>query len=378
MSSTEDVIDARAGSLREQLQLLADFTSAAVAYVDNERRFELTNSAFKRRFGTPETNATAGSFFQGVCSPAVDRYLETSMARKTALRARLDCANNCGATERLRLQVVPYVTEAGVSGAFVLFNELETLAIEPEPTVEEQENDRLINLQRMAKLGEMAAGLAHEVRQPLAAIGNYANAAIRMLRRDSSKDEVVAIITQISEQTERANHVVANARNMIGVGDNHFRRFDLQRVVRDSLGLIERRARETNVDVRLAIENTVPTVRGDQAQIEQILVNLMTNAIDAMADCDTRVLTVDLDTTDETIRVRICDTGCGIPEKTLTSIFKAFETSKSDGMGMGLSISRALAERHGGQLWVETDREEGAGFVLELPIAEETEDESAT
>lgn len=357
-------------SARQQLQLLADIHGAAVAYLDRDRCFDLTNTAFKKRFGEPECGTRASDFFEGVCSPAVDNYLRTAIERGEALSARLDCADQCGDTERLHLQAVPHLVEDHIRGVFLLFDNVETRAIEVyDHSDGSGEQERLANLQRMAKLGEMAAGLAHEIRQPLAAISNYTNALVRMSGLWQGNDNARSIVEQIGEQVQRADRIVANVRDMIGQSHSETRAFDICRVVDSSLELIERRARELNVDVRLSVPSAFPVVHGNPAQIEQVIVNLVTNALDAMQDSDARVLQIDVTATAEnTTRIRVRDTGCGVPPDRLSSIFNALDTSKENGMGMGLSLSRALAERHGGELWVETDVENGAAFILELPI----------
>ena len=375
MSSADQAIDDCVEVARQQLQLLADISDPAVAYLDAQCRFEITNDAFKRRFGEPSPGATAGDFFDGVCSPTVDEYLSSAIERRSALSAQIDCTSNRGDTDRLRLQAVPHLTPHEARGVFVVFEDLETRSLPPEDEDSDQEDDRMVHLQRMAKLGEMAAGLAHEVRQPLAAIGNYANALARMLRAGKTGEDLVSLVGKISDQTERADHIIGNARSMIGQGQDRVRKFDIRRVINDSMELIERRARQANVDVRFSAQAQLPQVRGHPAQIEQVLINLITNALDAMAESDTRVLRIDVNTADgSTVRVRVRDTGGGIPSDRLSSIFNAFDSSKPSGMGMGLSISRALAERHGGQLWAETDVTEGASFVLELPAHEDDDD----
>ncbi|MES1956107.1 ATP-binding protein [Salinisphaera hydrothermalis] len=371
MPSADEAIDDSVEVARQQLQLLADISDPAIAYLDTQRRFEITNKAFKRRFGEPERGTVAGDFFDGICSPDVDQYLQRAIERRSALSAQLDCtASKDSSTERLRLQAVPHLTPDQAAGVFLVFEELETRALPSnrETSDDDEEDERMVHLQRMAKLGEMAAGLAHEVRQPLAAIGNYANALTRMLRAGKSGEDVISVVSQIGEQAKRADHIVGNARSMIGQGADRVRVFDIRRVIDDTLGLVERRARQLDVDIRYSTPSELPEVYGNPAQIEQILVNLMTNAMDSMTDCNPRVMRVEIDSTRaKTVRVRVRDSGCGIPEDRLSSIFNAFDTSKSSGMGMGLSISRALAERHGGQLWAETDIDDGASFVLELP-----------
>ncbi|HET7313995.1 ATP-binding protein [Salinisphaera sp.] len=379
MPSVNEVMDdsTETETTRRQLQLLAGISDPAIAYLDAGRRFEITNEAFKRRFGQPDRDANAGDFFDGVCSPAVGEYLTNAIERRQTLSVQLDCTGENDDTDRLRLRAMPCFTQNEVRGIFVVFEEIESRTAEPKSKADGEEDDRMAHLQRMAKLGEMAAGLAHEVRQPLAAIGNYANALTRLLRTARHDEALVSLVEQITDQAERADHIVATARNMIGQGKDRVRSFDLVRVVEESIALAERRARQLDVDVRFSAPSNRPSVRGNSAQIEQILVNLMTNALDAMADCGRRVLQIDIETTHaHAVRVRVRDSGDGIPQENLSSIFNAFDTSKRDGMGMGLSISRALAERHGGQLWAETDVEAGASFVLELPVCNEPADKT--
>lgn len=379
MPSADEAIDSSVEVARQQLQLLADISDPAIAYLDTKQRFEITNQAFKRRFGEPEPNVTASDFFDGVCSPDVDQYLRRAIERRSALSAQLDCtSSDDGNTERLRLQAVPHLTPHQANGVFLVFEELETRALPAEKNDGDAEDDRMVHLQRMAKLGEMAAGLAHEVRQPLAAIGNYANALTRMLRAGKSGEDAISVVSQIGEQATRADHIIGNARSMIGQGADRVRVFDIRRVIDDTMGLVERRARQLDVDIRYSTPADLPNVYGNRAQIEQILVNLITNAMDSMADCETRILRLEVDSVDtQTVRMRVRDSGDGIAEDRLSSIFNAFDTSKSSGMGMGLSISRALAERHGGQLWAETDISDGASFVLELPVCDNGADTEA-
>ncbi|WP_423822472.1 ATP-binding protein [Salinisphaera sp. SPP-AMP-43] len=354
----------------KKLRLLADINKAAVAYLDRDRYFQLTNAAFDERFGAPEGATRACDFFKGVCSPAVDDYLETTISRAESLNAQLDCGNQCGDTERLRLETIPCEENDSIDGVFLLFDPIETRSVELyEETSGTGEHKRQNHLQRMALIGEMAAGLAHEIRQPLSAIGNYADAIIRMLDNDRPATDVKGLAARMSDQIARADRILTNTRNVIGQGDHAEQSFDLRRIVDDTITFVERRTRELDVDVRLAVASSLPNVQGNPAQIEQILINLATNALDAMQHCDERVLRIDIYMVyDNVVCMRMRDTGIGIDSEQLPSIFEPFSSNKTDGMGMGLALSRALAEQHGGQLRVETDLEQGAGFVLELPV----------
>ncbi|RJS91277.1 ATP-binding protein [Salinisphaera sp. Q1T1-3] len=364
-----------AAYVHRQLQLLADISDQAVAYLDTRRRFRLTNTEFDRRFGEPPKNRHAGDFFEGVCSPAVDEYLKRAVDSGESLKAQLDCSSpEGGGTDRLRLKAVPHLNEGTVVGVFVSFHETETRH-SSETTDDHGPLDPADALrdhrERMARLGEMAAGLTHEIRQPLAAIINYAGVLKRRLRNDPAAEAITGLADHIVSQARRADNIVASARSMAGKGKTPRIEFDIMRVVEDCMGLVERRARKLDVDIRIGSQAKLPTLQGNPHQVEQILVNLLNNALDAMNDADKRVLSIDVDTvaSTDTVRVRVSDTGPGIDADRAQRIFNSMETTKHDGMGMGLSISRALAESHDGKLWLDTQAAEGACFVLDLPLA---------
>jgi signal transduction histidine kinase len=230
-------------------------------------------------------------------------------------------------------------------------------------------DDRMIHLQRMATLGEVVSNLTHEIRQPLAAISNYASVLMRQLHATPAADQTLPIVTRIEEQTRRANQIVTRTREFVGRGNDSLCAFDIQALVETSLSLIEKRKRELNVDVHIEAAMPLPALHGNPVQIEQVLVNLLHNALNAMeANTGERRIAIRIGRrANGGVRLQIEDTGPGIAPEQLTALLNSYQTAGGNGMGLGLPISRTLAAKHGGTLWAESGHSPGACFVLDLP-----------
>ncbi|WP_440854942.1 ATP-binding protein [Salinisphaera sp. RV14] len=346
-----------------RLYLLADSLPLAVAYLDDAGHFRFTNRAFQRRFGAPAANSRPSQFFAGLCSPDIEEFLDRAFAEGKSFTGLVYCSRADEPTERLRVQIVPDAEGDRLWGAFMIFGRIEDRAPVPAAT----RDDRFVQMQRMARLGEIAAGMAHEVRQPLSAIRNYADVLPRMLEAGEPASRIGTLVRAIQTQATRASNIITQARELVGGGADTFSECDVLQVIYSSIEITERSARAADVEVRCAAQSALPPCRGHAGQLEQILVNLIGNAIEAVANSDIRAIRIDAEALDDrAIRIRVADTGPGVPADDLDVIFQAFR-SGGDGMGMGLSVSRRLAEYHGGQLWIEPDRERGACFVLDLP-----------
>ncbi len=221
-------------------------------------------------------------------------------------------------------------------------------------------------------LGEMASGLAHELNQPLCAIVNYSNGCLRLTRRrDYSMETVVASIEQIAAQAQRAADIVKRIRGLIGRRDPQRTLLNLGDVLADAVHMLRDEAMARNVAIITRVQADLPRVRGDDVEIEQVVLNLMRNAIEAMNDPKIihRNLTVSSRLTERhEIEVSVADTGRGILPGVSERIFESFFTTKPGGMGIGLSLSRRIIEAHDGRLWAESDGGSGATFRFTLPV----------
>ncbi|HMM77064.1 MAG TPA: PAS domain S-box protein [Gammaproteobacteria bacterium] len=239
--------------------------------------------------------------------------------------------------------------------------------------VARQAREHLAHVGRLTTLGEMASAIAHEINQPLTAIANHAQAARRLLSTpDVDIETVKEACTQIAEQALRAGQVVRRIRAFVTKRESHKEMANLNEIVRSVLELAAGDAREAGVRIELRLESPPPTVLVDSVQIQQVCLNLIRNAIDAMRETPraARRLEIEGRVQDGQHLVSFDDRGPGVADLARDRLFHPFFTTKPDGMGMGLSISQSIVAAHGGALKYETNRHGGARFVIALPIVE--------
>jgi two-component system sensor kinase FixL len=226
----------------------------------------------------------------------------------------------------------------------------------------------LLHVTRMTAMGEMTSALAHEINQPLTALLNYTGAARHMaesLGKPGAK--LVDVLNRAIEQTERAGLIIRRLRNFIEKREPVRAKEDINKVVEDAISLGHSGFRDTGIKWTLKLQPGIPLVLIDKVQIQQILVNLIRNATEAMSDLDKRQLSIATAVDDHEVEIAVADTGIGLPDDVVSRLFHPFVTTKERGMGMGLSICRTIAEAHGGRLWLDSNSAGGATFKLRLP-----------
>jgi signal transduction histidine kinase len=232
----------------------------------------------------------------------------------------------------------------------------------------------LAHVGRVSTMGELTASLAHELNQPLTAILSNAQAARRIL--DSAKvdlAEIREILTDIVEDDKRAGEVIYRLRGFLKKGDLELSTLDIGELVSQVARLVSSDAIIRNVAIRLELAPGLPPIRGDRVQLQQVVLNLLLNGLDAMRESDVGERTLVLRTArgdGTTVVVAVQDSGVGIPEADLDHVFHAFYTTKPEGMGMGLAIARSIVEAHGGRLEARNNPEGGATFSFTLPAFE--------
>jgi PAS domain S-box-containing protein len=221
-------------------------------------------------------------------------------------------------------------------------------------------------------LGEMASGLAHELNQPLCAIVNYSNGCLRLTRKkDYSMDTVRDSIERIAAQAQRAADIIKRIRGLVAKRDPQRTSLDLEVILAEAVLMLRDEALKHNVAIISRLEAGLPMVRGDSVEIEQVVLNLMRNAIEAMSDGQIAHQNLTISTrlsNPEEVEVAVADTGRGISPELSEKIFDSFFTTKRQGLGIGLSLSTRIIEAHGGRLWVESDGRSGATFRFTLPV----------
>lgn len=231
--------------------------------------------------------------------------------------------------------------------------------------------DRLTRVSRLAILGEMAAGVAHELNQPLAAIANYAQACDRLLAAPGTDvNEVREALRQITGQAVRAGEIIRRLRSLARPQDSP-EALDVNTLLRELRDLIECDARAHEVALRWDLAAQLPAVRADRAQIQQVVLNLVRNAVEAIeqAGAQTRCLTVRTRHPPGEVEIEVADSGPGVHPDVRASLFHPFCTTKAAGTGLGLAISASIARAHRGTLAYHPNDPQGACFVLRLPAA---------
>lgn len=235
----------------------------------------------------------------------------------------------------------------------------------------------VVHISRLSAMGEMASALAHELNQPLSAIANYLNGARRLLERAPSQDPKVAeAVEKASDQALRAGDIIRRLRDFLSRGEGERSVESLAKLVHEACELALVGAKESGVDVRYRIDPRLDRVIVDRVQIQQVIVNLVRNAIEAMRDQPRRQLDVSTQMRSDMATVTIVDSGPGVDEATAARLFQPFVTTKATGMGVGLSICRTIVEAHGGRIWTEPNPEGGAIFHFTVRRAQEVEVES--
>jgi len=232
----------------------------------------------------------------------------------------------------------------------------------------------LVHISRLTAMGEMASTLAHELNQPLSAINNYLKGSKRLL--DGASDERAATLRdaldKAADQAMRAGDIIRRLRDFVSRGESERRVENVTKLVEEASALALVGGKDRGIRVHYKFDPTADLVLADRVQIQQVLLNLIRNAIEAMEESPTRELTIAVALAEDThIKVSVADSGPGIAPEIARQLFQPFVTTKRQGMGVGLSISRTIIEAHGGRIWVESNPGGGTIFNFTLMAVDE-------
>lgn len=230
----------------------------------------------------------------------------------------------------------------------------------------------LVHVSRLTAMGEMASSLAHELNQPLSAIANYMKGSVTLLENPTPDVERLKLaLDKAGDQALRAGEIIKRLREFVGKGETEHNIHPLPQIMEEASALALVGARELGVRVDLTFERGLPAVYVDKIQVQQVALNLIRNAIEAMSDAPRKELRISVKSDEEgAALVTIADTGPGISPEIADRLFQPFITTKSAGMGVGLSICRTIIEAQGGRIWVEKNQNGGATFSFTLPFAD--------
>ena len=236
----------------------------------------------------------------------------------------------------------------------------------------------LIHASRLSAVGTMASTLAHEINQPLTAVTSYVETARQMLAAPDREtlDVVATALDKAASEAVRAGQIVHRLRDFVSRGETDKRIEFLPEVIDEAAALALSGGKEKAVQIIRKFDHRSPLVLADRVQIQQVLVNLIRNAVEAMASCWRRQLTIcSRRRSDGMVEVSIADTGTGVAPEIVEQLFQPFVSTKREGMGLGLSISRTIVEAHGGRMWAEPNKGGGAVFRFTLPQADPEADD---
>lgn len=279
-----------------------------------------------------------------------------------------------GAERWMKTHAVPLRDRDGSIWAMLAFTRNVTDRRRAEEN-ERQHRMAVAHLQRALSMGEMATTIAHELNQPLTAIINYSRGAIRRLRSgQGSVEQVIDSLEAASGEADRAARIIRDIRNVVRKQPARLERRDINDLVQGVFAFAYVQAELRRQAIRSSIElaESLPPIRIVPIEIEQVILNLARNAIEAMAGTNGRDKVLAIVTrrgTGNGVEVAVSDTGPGLPARETGEVFDAFFTTKPDGLGMGLAISRSIVEAHGGRIWVERTCASGTTFVFSLPDA---------
>ena len=352
----------------ERFRYIANAAPVMIWLVDRERRNEFSNDGWLAFSGRTLQQELGDGWAEGVHSEDRRRVVEafeTAFTRRERFDIEYRHRRHDGAFSWVHSVGVPRYAQDGVFLGYV------GAAVDiTDRKRAEEAIQALAHAQRLAVLGEVTGMIAHEMRQPLSAILLSAYAASTLLRqREPPVDEVIDIMNSIDSDAQRADKTIDAIRAFTRKQPSRRENVDLNEVIVGVLRLIASDAIRRGVSLRHELAPALPPVMGDPIQLQQVLVNLIVNAMDAQSDIpqSRRYVTVSSRRCDEAIEVSVRDGGCGIPPEKMSLLFESFFTGKQQGMGLGLSIARTFVAGHRGRIWVENNPEGGATFRFALP-----------
>jgi len=370
---THDELSEREGLLRSILDTVPD----AMVVIDHEGIIQSFSSTAERLFGYDASEAVGRNVSMLMPSPYreehdryIERYMRTGERRIIGVGRIVVGQRKDGSTFPIELSV----GEVHIGGRHLFTGFIRDLTERQERENRLQEiHNELIHISRVSEMGQMASTIAHEVNQPLAAISNYLSASVNLLdsSRPDASTKAKEAIRKAAEQAVRAGDIIRRLRDFLRKSDVEKRSEPIRRIIEEAGALALIGAKGRGVAVRFEFPDDPHPVVLDRIQIQQVLVNLIRNAVEAMSEHPVRVLTISCrQRPDRMVEVSVADTGPGIPPDVKERLFQPFVTTKSYGRGIGLSICRSIVQSHGGDLWAEDNPAGGTIFRFTLPIAD--------
>lgn len=360
------------------LQSILDTMPEAMIVIDEHGVMQSFSSAAERLFGYSTAEAVGQNV--NILMPApyrenhdgyLQRYKDTGQRRIIGIGRVVVGQHKNGTTFPIELAVGEMKT--GEQRFFTGFIRDLTERQKTEARLQELQSE-LVHISRLTAMGEMASTLAHELNQPLSAITNYLKGSQRLLQGapDERSTTVRDALTRATNQAMRAGQIIRRLRDFVARGESERRVENIIKLVEEASALALVGVKDSGIRVTFQFDPSIELVLADRVQIQQVVLNLIRNAMDAMEESRVRELMVSvMPDGDNLVRVSVSDTGQGIAPEITGQLFQPFITTKRHGMGVGLSISRAIVEAHGGRIWVEPNPAGGTIFHFTLAAVNE-------
>jgi PAS domain S-box-containing protein len=339
--------------LKEFSENIVESINVGILAADLNDRVDSWNSQIEKLTGIARENALGRPLRELLPADLCDRL---DVARGESSVTNIYKYAMRGQESTLNIAIAPLVSRDGQQiGRLIIFDDV---------TDREELERRLIQADKLSSIGLLAAGVAHEVNTPLAVISTYA----QMLAKQISGDEQKApLLEKIARQTFRASEIVNSLLNFSRTSTTEFVQLDLNKTVTETLTLLEHQLQQSRIKTSIALQADLPRIKGSPGKLQQVVLNLILNARDAMEEGGT--LTVQSEHSERTIRVSVQDTGIGITPQNLPRIFDPFFTTKGakKGTGLGLSVSYGIVREHGGEIEVRSEPGKGTTFALVFP-----------
>ncbi len=355
-------------ALAQVMEKVVDNVPALVAYVDAEQRYRFNNMTYERFFGLKPKQIYGKSMRELLGEEAYRKsrpYIDEALSGNAVTFER-QLTDAGRAVHDVAVSYLPDIAHhEEVRGFYVIVNDVSP--IKASQRRERQQMLELAHVSRLASMGEMATQIAHEINQPLAAIAMYSAAGLRTMQGEVDHGKIRNWLDAINAQAKRASEIVQRVRRFVRKGELQLVPVDVNQIARETAALIDHEARSHAVEIVLELEEDLPPVHGERVLLEQVIFNLVRNAIDAVLDRSGRHrVTLKTASDPQLVYVEVSDSGPGVDPALGEHIFDSFTTSKQGGLGMGLAISRSIVEAHGGALRFATNPEGGATFTFSL------------
>ena len=355
-------------ALAQVMEKVVDNVPVLVAYVDAEQRYRFNNMAYERFFGLKPRQIYGKSMAELLGEAAYQTarpYIGQALAGQAVTFERQLPYVGAG-TRDVTVSYLPDTSPQGeVRGFYVMVNDVS--AIRASQRRERQHMLELAHVSRLASMGEMATEIAHEINQPLAAISMYSAAGLRTLQGEGDRAKLEGWLEAINVQAKRASEIVRRVRRFVQKKEPLLGPVDLNLIARETAALVDHDARAQEVEIVFDLAEGLPLVQAERVLLEQVVFNLLRNAMDAvLAGPSERRVTLRTACDAQLVYVEVSDTGPGVDPALGDQIFDSFVTSKQGGVGMGLAISRSVAEAHGGTLRYAARTGGGTTFTFSL------------